>query len=101
MQIGTVHAGSRQMAQSTRLPSTYEVLRSHGIGRRDFLSFCTATAAAMGLEAAMVPTVVAAMENKPRIPVIWLHGLGQRTIIRPTRNFLPIKMDSGRSRPKT
>ena len=23
----------------------------------------------------MVPTVVAAMENKPRIPVIWLHGL--------------------------
>ena len=23
----------------------------------------------------MVPKVVAAMENKPRIPVIWLHGL--------------------------
>jgi len=29
----------------------------------------------MGLEAAMVPRVVAALETKPRIPVIWLHGL--------------------------
>ena len=31
--------------------------------------------AAMGLEAAFVPEVVKAMETKPRIPVIWLHGL--------------------------
>ena len=31
--------------------------------------------AAMGLESALVPKVVAAMETKPRIPVIWLHGL--------------------------
>jgi len=29
----------------------------------------------MGLEATLVPKVVAAMETKPRIPVIWLHGL--------------------------
>ena len=63
------------MGQTERLPSTYEVLRAHGIDRRDFLKFCTATAAAMGLEASMVPQVVAAMETKPRIPVIWLHGL--------------------------
>jgi hypothetical protein len=46
-----------------RQPSTYEVLRAHGIDRRDFLKFCTATAAAMGLEATMVPRVVAAMET--------------------------------------
>ncbi len=55
--------------------STYDVLRQHGVDRRDFLRFCMTTAAAMGLEASMVPTVVAAMETKPRIPVIWLHGL--------------------------
>ena len=55
--------------------STYDVLRQHGVDRRDFLRFCVTTAAAMGLEASMVPTVVAAMETKPRIPVIWLHGL--------------------------
>lgn len=29
----------------------------------------------MGLDAAMVPAVVAAMEERPRLPVIWLHGL--------------------------
>jgi hydrogenase small subunit len=29
----------------------------------------------MGLDAAMVPAVVAATEQKPRLPVIWLHGL--------------------------
>ena len=63
------------MGKTERQPSTYEVLRAHGIDRRDFLKFCTATAAAMGLEASMVSKVVAAMETKPRIPVIWLHGL--------------------------
>ncbi len=55
--------------------STYDVLKAHGVDRRAFLRFCTATAAAMGLEAALVPAVVAAMEEKPRLPVIWLHGL--------------------------
>lgn len=63
------------MGQRERALSTYDVLRAHGVDRRSFLKFCTATAAAMGLEASMVPTVVAAMENKPRIPVVWLHGL--------------------------
>ena len=56
-------------------PTTYEVLQAHGIDRRSFLRFCTFTAAAMGLEASVVPQVVAAMETKPRIPVLWLHGL--------------------------
>ena len=57
------------------LESTHDVLRCHGVDRRDFLRFCVTTAAAMGLEASMVPQVVSAMENKPRIPVLWLHGL--------------------------
>jgi len=55
--------------------TTYEVLRQHGVARRDFLRFCVATAAAMGLEASLVPKIVSAMETKPRIPVVWLHGL--------------------------
>jgi hydrogenase small subunit len=55
--------------------STYDLLRQHGVDRRSFLKFCTSITAVMGLEATMVPKVVAAMETKPRIPVIWLHGL--------------------------
>jgi hydrogenase small subunit len=56
-------------------PSTYKVLEQHGVDRRSFLKFCTAMAAALGLDATMVPQIVEALENKPRIPVIWLHGL--------------------------
>ncbi|QOY88910.1 hydrogenase small subunit [Paludibaculum fermentans] len=56
-------------------PSTYDLLRTHGVDRRTFLRFCTATAAALGLESALIPQVVSAMETKPRLPVLWLHGL--------------------------
>ncbi len=56
-------------------PTTYEVFLKHGFTRRAFLKFCTATAAAMGLEASAVGQVVHALETKPRIPVLWLHGL--------------------------
>jgi hydrogenase small subunit len=63
------------MGTSERQPSTYDVLLSHGIERRSFLRFCTLTATALGLGPAGVTQVVAAMETKPRIPVIWLHGL--------------------------
>jgi len=55
--------------------STYEVLREHGVDRRSFIKFCTMMAAALGLESSMVPTIVAALESKPRLPVLWLHGL--------------------------
>jgi len=60
---------------SERWVTTYDVLRKHGVDRRSFLKFCTQTAAAMGLGAALVPKIVDAMETKPRIPVLWLHGL--------------------------
>ena len=60
---------------SRSFTSTYDVLERHGVDRRTFLKFCTSTAAALGLEASMVPQVVAAMTDKPRIPVLWLHGL--------------------------
>jgi hydrogenase small subunit len=63
------------MDNSPRRPTTYEVLEQHGVDRRSFLKFCTAVTAALGLDATMIPQIVAAMENKPRIPVLWLHGL--------------------------
>jgi hydrogenase small subunit len=58
-----------------RRPTTYETLRNHGVDRRSFLKFCSMSTAAMGLSAAFVPQVMKAMVTKPRIPVIWLHGL--------------------------
>jgi hydrogenase small subunit len=60
---------------SDRRESTWDVLRSHGLDRREFLRFCTTTAAALGLDAALLPRVVHALETVPRIPVLWLHGL--------------------------
>ncbi len=56
-------------------PSIYDVLRTHGVDRRTFLTYCTKTAAALGLTAAAVPDIVHALATQPRIPVIWLHGL--------------------------
>ena len=63
------------MTRENDLPSTYDVLKKHGVDRRTFLKFCTMTAAAMGLDYTMVPKIAHALETKPRIPVIWLHGL--------------------------
>ena len=63
------------MNKPSSLLTTYDLLCQHGVERRDFIKFCVTTAAALGLEASMVPKVMAAMETKPRIPVIWLHGL--------------------------
>ncbi|MDD2421486.1 MAG: hydrogenase small subunit [Heliobacteriaceae bacterium] len=43
------------------------------VSRRDFLQFCAFMAAAIGLESTAVPQIAAALETKPRPPVIWLH----------------------------
>ena len=53
----------------------YDVMRRQGITRRSFLKFCSLTASALGLGPAIVPRIAEAMETKPRIPVLWLHGL--------------------------
>jgi hydrogenase small subunit len=53
----------------------YDVLCERGVSRRDFLGFCALTAGYLGLGPSGVGTVVHAFENKPRIPVVWLHGL--------------------------
>ncbi len=56
-------------------PTTYSVLRAHGVSRREFVSLCAKTAAGLGLGAAAVPQIVKALATQPRLPVIWLHGL--------------------------
>jgi len=53
----------------------YDVLRQRGITRRSFLKFCSMTAATLGLGPTAVPQIVHALETKPRMPVVWLHGL--------------------------
>lgn len=53
----------------------YEVIRRQGISRRSFMQFCALTAASLGLDAAGASSIANALETKPRVPVIWLHGL--------------------------
>lgn len=53
----------------------YDVMRRQGITRRSFLKFCSLTAASLGLAPSFAPKIAHAMETKPRIPVLWLHGL--------------------------
>jgi len=53
--------------------TVYEVLQKRGITRRGFLKLATYTAAAIGLEYTQVGQVIAQLESKPRLPIIWLH----------------------------
>jgi len=48
-------------------------LAAHGVSRRNFLKFCTAITAAMGLPATMVAKVAETISSPTRTPVIWLH----------------------------
>ena len=53
----------------------YQALRRQGISRRSFLQFCSLTAASLGLGTAGAQEIAHAMQTKPRMPVVWLHGL--------------------------
>jgi hydrogenase small subunit len=53
--------------------SYYDWAVKKGITRRQFLQFCTAMAALLGLEASAVPRIANALETKPRLPVIYLN----------------------------
>jgi len=51
-----------------------DALEFHGIKRRDFLKYCGATAALLGLSEAFIPKIAAALEKaSKRQPVIWLN----------------------------
>ena len=53
----------------------YDVIRRQGVSRRNFLKFCSLTAITMGLGPLASAKIAYALENKPRVPVVWLHGL--------------------------
>ncbi|MFQ6614329.1 MAG: hydrogenase small subunit [Fidelibacterota bacterium] len=52
-----------------------EIMESRGIDRREFMKYCSLLSVYLGLGATGLPKMLKAMETKPRIPVIWLHGL--------------------------
>jgi hydrogenase small subunit len=47
----------------------------HGVSRRAFLKFSAAIAATLALPLSYAPRIAAAVENAPRVPLIWLRGL--------------------------
>lgn len=57
------------------LPSTYETLLQKGVSRRDFLRYCSLTAVALGLGPLGHVDIANAMQQKPRVPVLWINGL--------------------------
>ena len=58
-----------------RQETFYELIRRQGISRRNFMKFCSLSAASLGLAPAFAGKIAYAMETKPRVPVLWLHGL--------------------------
>ena len=57
------------MADKTTLGAS---LRRHGISRRGFLKFCSATASLMALPPTMVPAIAKSLEKAKRPSVIWM-----------------------------
>jgi hydrogenase small subunit len=63
-----------QASGPTRKPITvWEHARLKGYSRREFVEFCTWLAAAAGIEASAVGSVVKALDTKRRVPVVWFH----------------------------
>ncbi len=53
--------------------SLWQIAKSHGYSRRDFLKACGVISASLGLEASQARALVQALETKPRPPVLWYH----------------------------
>ncbi len=55
-------------------PTMWETMQSRGYSRKEFLQVASLMATAAGIHMSGLSQVIDAMENKPRPPVIWLHG---------------------------
>ena len=55
------------------IPTIYDQMVSRGVNRRDFLKFCAWMGAYLGLENSGAAQVATALEQKKRIPVVWMH----------------------------
>ncbi len=53
----------------------YSVIRGQGVSRRSFHKLCCLAAASFGLSPLAASSIAHALETKPRVPIIWLHGL--------------------------
>jgi hydrogenase small subunit len=53
--------------------SLWEEMKARGYSRRDFLRLCSYLAAAAGVASSGLPSVIRALESKPRPPVVWFH----------------------------
>ena len=47
----------------------YDEIREKGYSRRDFIKFCGAMTAMLGLESSAIGQVAKALETKPRLPL--------------------------------
>ena len=57
--------------------SLYERLSARGVSRRDFMKFCGATAATLGLSSTFVPTIAAKIAGAVEsglTPALWING---------------------------
>jgi hydrogenase small subunit len=50
-----------------------ETLERKGVSRRDFMKFCSATAAALGLSSGFAPKIAEALEKQKKPSVVWLE----------------------------
>lgn len=63
------------MGAKPAVRTTADLIAERGLSRRDFLGFCSLMGVMLGLGPEGVGRVAQALETKPRIPVLWLHGL--------------------------
>lgn len=57
------------------MDSYYQRMRESGISRRDFMRFCALTASMFGMSPAAASAIADSLEQKPRVPIVWLHGM--------------------------
>lgn len=69
-----------------------ERLEKSGVSRRDFMKFCSAIAAVMGMEASFAHKIAQAMTAPKRPSVVWLHNAEctgcSESILRSVRPFI-------------
>ncbi len=64
---------TRNISKDSSLGQNNEESVVKGVSRRDFLKFCTAMTATMGLPLGVANLIAQTIENPKRPPVIWLH----------------------------
>ena len=64
---------SKQQIKQAFIENIAQNFDAYGFSRRDFLKFCTAITATMGLPFSMSKLIAKTIEDPTRPPVIWLH----------------------------